>query len=183
MQADGAVGVDIDVVDVIDLQVAAVDIDIDGETTVVVGGVDREGDESRIGVVVALFKQLADDARAFGGDFLLVVGVAGFQRRALAPAVEQASDGVVLRVVDDLVDDVALRRLDMVADVDFFLANLKGVECDGGMETPLRFHQFLQLLRRLGRLVLVVDDRCLTQPPPIVAPDGVVFGTCYAIEP
>ena len=183
MQADGAVGVDIDVVDVVDLQVAAVDIDIDGEAAVVVGGVDREGDESRIGVVVALFEQFADDARAFGGDFLLVVGVAGFQRRTLAPAVEQASDGVVLCVVDDLVDDVALRRLDMVADGDFLFADFEGVEGDGGMETALRFHQFLQLLRRLGRLVLVVDDRCLTQPPPIVAPDGVVFGTCYAIEP
>ena len=78
-ESRGAVGVDVDIVDVVDLQVVAVDIDVDGEASVVVGGVDHEGDVLQRCLVVAFFAEVVDEACALCRQLVLVVGVAGLQ--------------------------------------------------------------------------------------------------------
>ena len=181
-EAGGGVGVDEDVVDVVDAQVAAVDIDIDGEALGVVGGVDEEGDVVGGGAVEALFAEVGDEACALGGEVVLVVRVAGAEEGGLAPLVEQSAHGVALGVVGHFVDGVAVGGADVVADGDFLLAQVEGVEGDGGAEASLLLEQALELLGGAAGFVLVVDDGGLAESAPVVAPEGAVLGRGDAVD-
>ena len=99
------------------------------------------------------------------------------------PAVEEVAHGVVLGVIQHFLHKVALRGGDVVADGDFFILDLEGVEADGGVEAPFRFQQPLQLTGGAARALFVVDNGRLPESSPIVAPDGAVARRGYGVEP
>ena len=177
VQAGSAVGIDEDVADIVDGKPGAVHFDLDGEVAGLIGGVDIEGDIVGTGIVETLVAEVGHQTRPLGGYLFLVVGVAGLDESVGPPAVEQPHHRVEVGIINHIVDEIALRGLDMVADADFLLADLQGVEGDGGLEAPLRLHESLQLLGGASRLVFLVDYRLLSQTAPIVAPEGVVART------
>ena len=158
-QAGITVRVDVYVVDVVHLQIAAVDDDVDAEFGGRVGGVDNKMDVVVGGEVVAGFAQGVDYAATLCGNLLLVVGVASHKGRLVLGFVEDMAYGWVLRAVGNLVDEVAVRGFDVVAYADVVVVRRHGVEACRAAEAAFRHHQLSQLVGGLATALFVVDDR------------------------
>ena len=115
-----AVGVDIDVVEIVFLQrpcdgllvgvdeTRVPDVDLDSQFVVLEGCVDRVGEEVGRGVVVSFVAQLLDDAFALGVHQVLVVVVTLFEQRLVFPLPEELVDIGCLGAERYAVDAVAL---------------------------------------------------------------------------
>ena len=169
-QAGVAVGIDVYVVDVVDLQVAAVYMHVDAQARRRVCGVDHEMYVFVGCQVIACFAQVGGYPAALKGYFLLVVGLADNQRRVVLQLVENTSDGRVLCVVYYVVYGVAVGGLDVVADADIVAFNADGVEAYRAAETAFGVHELLQLSDGLLAAPFVVDDGSLPDTVHAVVP-------------